>query len=81
VTTNAAPALVFEMYLSGKTRVPDAEAGIRTLLEALRQPDNTNLVESAVVPAGAFRPDPGKGAGPDDRIFDVIVKYSPRAYP
>jgi hypothetical protein len=44
-------------------------------LDGFKLPPFDRFVESAVLPAGAFRQDPGVKS---DRIFEIVCKYSPR---
>jgi Tfp pilus assembly protein PilN len=74
--SNNVSARVYEMRISGKTAAPRSEVNVVQFLEAFKQPPFSGVIESAVLPPGAFRQDP---TAKTDRIFEIICKYVPRA--
>lgn len=75
VVANNIPARVFEVKISGRTDAVRSEVNVVQFLDGFKLPPFDRFVESAVLPAGAFRQDPGVKS---DRIFEIVCKYSPR---
>lgn len=73
--SNNVSARVYEMRITGKTAAPRSEVNVVQFLEAFKQPPFAGVVDSAILPPGAFRQDP---VAKTDRIFEVICKYVPR---
>ena len=69
--SNNVSARVFEMRITGKTEAPRSEVNVVQFLDAFKQPPFSGVVESAVLPPGAFRQDP---VVKTDRIFEIICK-------
>lgn len=74
--SNNIPARAFEMRISGRTGAARSEANVVQFLDAFKQPPFAGVVASAVLPPGAFRQDP---VNKNDRVFEIICKYAPRA--
>jgi hypothetical protein len=74
--SNNVSARVFEMRITGKTEAPRSEVNVVQFLDAFKQPPFAGVVESAILPPGAFRQDP---VVKTERIFEIICKYVPRA--
>ena len=74
--SNNVSARVFEMRITGKTAAPRSEVNVVQFLDALKQPPFAGVIESAILPPGAFRQAP---VAKTDRIFEIICKYVPRA--
>jgi hypothetical protein len=64
------------MRITGKTEAPRSEVNVVQFLDAFKQPSFAGVIESAILPPGAFRQDP---VAKTDRIFEIICKYVPRA--
>ena len=73
--SNNVSARVFEMRITGKTAAPRSEVNVVQFQDALKQPPFAGVIESAILPPGAFRQDP---VAKTDRIFEIICKYVPR---
>ena len=74
--SNNVSARVFEMRITGKTEAPRSEVNVVQFLDAFKLPPFSGVIESAILPPGAFRQDP---VAKTDRIFEIICKYVPRA--
>lgn len=75
VVANNIPARVFEAKFSGRTAAARSEVNVVQFLDGFKLPPFDRFVESAVLPAGAFRQDP---VVKSDRIFEIVCKYLPR---
>lgn len=74
--SNNVSARAFEMRISGRTMAERSEVNVVQFLEALKQPPFAGVIKSADLPSGAFRQDP---VSRNDRVFEIICKYVPRA--
>ncbi len=73
--TNNIPTRAFEVKFSGRTAAARSEINVVQFLDGLKAKPFSQFVESAILPAGAFRQDP---VVKSDRIFEVVCKYYPR---
>ncbi len=66
------PRINTTLRLTGKTSSPSAEDDVAAMLATLTAHPFTNTLSSAVIPPGAFRQNTAAGAGPSDRIFEIL---------
>ncbi len=76
-----APERAFELRMSGKTGGLQPEANVTEFQSLfLIHPFFNQTVTNAAIPAGSFKQDPSRNAARTDRVFELVVKYRPRAF-
>ncbi|MEI7436397.1 MAG: hypothetical protein WCL16_06285 [bacterium] len=76
------PCRQFELRLTGRTDGTQADQNVCSLQAIFtNQPPFSNAVESVTVPEGAFRQDPDAAATKDDRVFELVIRCTPRVFP
>lgn len=69
------------LRLAGRTAGEKASASVDTLLEALRRPAYSNLVQTADIPRGTFRQDTSsRNTGSRDLLFEITCGCVPRRF-
>ncbi len=79
-----APTNTFEnvsLRLAGRASGDSPAEAVNSMLNALRQPGFTNVIQYANVPPGAFRPDNFRGpTGRNTLLFEIICRCEPRRF-
>ncbi len=78
VETNV-PVRLYELRLSGRTTGAMAQTHVRQLLDNLHhEPVLRGTLDQ--ISSSAFRQDPARGAGREDRVFEILCKYKLRRF-